>query len=57
MVRILFTAAKSYTLKKPKRDGYKFAGWYKTPDCRGVKVKKTAGIFEDITLYAKWEPK
>lgn len=38
---------------KPKREGYEFVGWSKTPnDVRGV--KKKFGIVDDLTLYAVW---
>lgn len=52
----------------PERSGYRFAGWYATPDCSGNPVKRipaddffeadAEGIHWDrstpITLYARW---
>ena len=52
-----FTAQKAYTFQKPKRDGYKFGGWYLTEDFTGKKVKNTKNLYSDIKLYAKWIPK
>lgn len=36
------------------RDGYTFEGWYKDADYT-EKITSLVGLFEDITLYAKWE--
>lgn len=36
------------------RDGYTFEGWYKDADY-AEKITSLVGLFEDITLYAKWE--
>lgn len=36
------------------RDGYTFEGWYKDADYT-EKITSLEGLFEDITLYAKWE--
>ena len=52
----------------PKRDGYKFAGWYKEAECLNVwdfendivKInfdEEGNRIYEEICLYAKWEKK
>ena len=52
--------------KDPKRDGYKFMGWYKEPECINEwdikadvlpEIKKIGDIieYEVINLYAKWE--
>ena len=45
-------------INDPKRAGYKFTGWYTTPDGKPedskFDVDKTE-ITEDITLYAGWE--
>lgn len=37
------------------RDGYTFEGWYKDADYT-EKITSLEGLFEDITLYAKWTP-
>lgn len=34
--------------------GYTFEGWYKDADYK-EKITSLVGLFEDITLYAKWE--
>ncbi len=52
--------------KDPKRDGYKFMGWYKEPECINEwdikvdvlpEIKKIGDIieYEVVNLYAKWE--
>lgn len=35
--------------------GYTFEGWYKDADYK-EKITSLVGLFEDITLYAKWTP-
>lgn len=49
-----------YTLPKPTRDGYSFAGWYhgeeQFSDASATPLKKY-GVFGDITLTAHWTPK
>ncbi|MCD8218024.1 MAG: InlB B-repeat-containing protein [Clostridiales bacterium] len=42
------------TLKDPSRDGYDFDGWYRDADLTDGPVSSLSGIYEDITLYAKW---
>jgi len=37
----------------PKRDGYEFAGWSKTPNAND-NLKKSFTIKDDLTLYAVW---
>ncbi len=37
----------------PTREGYTFKGWYKDPLFK-KQIKNTKGLWEDITLYAKW---
>ena len=37
------------------RDGYTFEGWYKDAGYT-EKITSLEGLFEDITLYAKWTP-
>ena len=40
----------------PQKDGYTFAGWYTTEDCReGTQVGKFYLFTTPVTLYAKWE--
>ena len=36
------------------RDGYEFKGWYKESEFKN-EWNTTAGVTEDMTLYAKWE--
>ncbi len=47
----------------PTREGYRFAGWYKTPDCVGDALTQETAVFTDADkdevkgeahLYAKW---
>ena len=45
------TVAKPETA--PKKDGYKFDGWYKDENCTEAFYFNTA-IIENITVYAKW---
>ena len=47
---ILYIPGADYIL----RDGYTFKGWYKDADYT-EKFTSFVGLFEDITLYAKWE--
>ena len=60
-----FDYEKSYTIEsavdfrlptsdKIIRQGYTFEGWYKDADYK-EKITSLVGLFEDITLYAKWE--
>lgn len=60
-----FDYEKSYTIEsavdfrlptsdKIIRQGYTFEGWYKDADY-AEKITSLVGLFEDITLYAKWE--
>ena len=42
------------TSDKIIRQGYTFEGWYKDADY-AEKITSLVGLFEDITLYAKWE--
>ena len=40
---------------KPQKDGYLFAGWYKSSALSGTSLKEIAsGRTSNITLYAKW---
>ena len=57
--KITDTKANDLTaIHDPTRAGYKFTGWYTTPDGKPedgkFDVKETA-ITKDITLYARWE--
>ena len=49
-----------YTLPKPTREGYSFAGWYhgeeQFSDANATPLKKY-GVVGDITLTAHWTPK
>ena len=38
----------------PTRTDYRFVGWYSDPNLRN-EFDFTPGIYDDITLYAKWE--
>lgn len=47
----------------PTREGYRFDGWYKTPDCSGEALTQETAVFTDADkdqekgeahLYAKW---
>lgn len=52
------TYIKAVKLKAPKRDGYRFGGWYREydeeTDTYSKKVSSIPKKTEDITLYAKW---
>lgn len=58
-----YSANTSYTVETANipgadcilRDGYTFEGWYKDADYT-EKFTSFVGLFEDITLYAKWTP-
>ena len=41
-------------LKNPRRSGYIFLGWYKTPDFTDNKVETISCGTSDLILYAKW---
>lgn len=41
----------------PVRSGYNFINWYKDEDCLNVWNFATDKVTENITLYAKWQPK
>ena len=47
------------TLKSATKNHYNFGGWYKESDCSGTAVTTLGATeyTENITLYAKWEPK
>ena len=57
-----YSANTSYTVETANipgadcilRDGYTFEGWYKDANYT-EKITSLVGLFEDITLYAKWE--
>ena len=38
----------------PLRDGYIFAGWYRSPDCEGELFNFNADLEYSTVLYAKW---
>lgn len=52
----VLNAANSYIPKGENLEkvGYTFEGWYKDADYT-EKITSLEGLFEDITLYAKWE--
>ena len=41
-------------LKNPRRSGYIFLGWYKTPDFTDNKIETISCGTSDLILYAKW---
>ena len=50
------TVKNAYAIKKAKRKGYIFKGWYTNPEFEGVPLKKIGREYaDDIILYAKWE--
>ena len=42
-----------YTLPKPTREGYEFAGWYGTADFSGSQITEIT-VTADAKFYAKW---
>ncbi len=50
------TVAKSVSLRKPTREGYKFVGWYVNPKFSGKRYTSIIKSTSDITFYAKWKP-
>ena len=50
------TSAKIGKLPTPKRDGYKFIGWFTEAE-GGVKISKSTLVSEDVTYYAHWQQK
>lgn len=47
---------KSVNLPIPTKTGYRFIGWYTTPEfTEGTEVTTTEGLREDAALYAKFE--
>ncbi len=44
---------KEFTLPTPKRDGYKFVGWYNNPEFTGDPITVVTAS-ENMTFYAKW---
>ena len=47
-----FTDGSKVELISPIKESYTFVGWFNEDE---EEVKNLAGVFEDITLYAKWE--
>jgi|GEM_PF-6299563 len=45
------------TLPVPTRTGYTFEGWYNNSDFTGSAITSPYIASEDITLYAKWNPR
>ena len=48
---IKFSDGSRVELISPVKEGYLFLGWYNEDN---EEVKNLAGIFDDVTLYAKW---
>lgn len=48
---------KKIILKKPKKSGYTFVGWYKDKACRRRVKYIQKGNSQNYTLYAKWKKK
>ncbi len=44
------------TLKDPTRNGYTFAGWYKTSTFSNQVTTINKGSYGDLVFYAKWAP-
>ncbi len=42
--------------KDPVRKGYAFAGWYMEPALKNPWNFKEYGVYNTMTLYAKWNP-
>lgn len=42
------------TLSEPKKDGYRFGGWYTDPQYKTAVTEFGGNTAADITLYAKW---
>lgn len=51
-----YTVEDTFTLETPKKDGYKFEGWY-TDSLFTVQVTEVTNSTGDLTLYAKWSQK
>lgn len=43
-------------LTKPTKQGFQFVGWYTNPEKTNKILRIVSGVYEDITLYAKWNP-
>jgi len=50
-----YTIESNISLLNPKKDGYKFLGWYKNNDLSYKLDKITPGMIEFLQLYAMWE--
>ncbi|MBQ3001302.1 MAG: InlB B-repeat-containing protein [Bacilli bacterium] len=51
-----FQVGTSVMLPTPKKDGYRFLGWYLNAEFSGSAIVKTSTAYKnDITIYAKWE--
>ncbi|MBQ0064214.1 MAG: InlB B-repeat-containing protein, partial [Firmicutes bacterium] len=51
-----YTIAQSITLPTPKRNGYKFGGWYTNSECTEKVTSIRKGSCEEKIFYAKWIP-
>lgn len=50
-----YTVSKKVTLRKPKREGYTFAGWYTDKKFKHKITSIKKGSTGKVTLYAKWK--
>ncbi|MFA6627431.1 MAG: InlB B-repeat-containing protein [Bacilli bacterium] len=51
---LILKVGEQATIPSPRKMGYKFLGWFSTPDYAGLSVSSLTGHDQDITLYAKW---
>ena len=40
---------------EPYKEGFTLAGWYNNPNCTGAAFDFSTPIYDNFTLYAKWE--
>ena len=50
-----YTIKNEVSLKKPKKTGYTFKGWYKDAEYTQKITSIKAGTHENVTVYAKWQ--
>ncbi len=53
---VSYTPAASVVLPIPAREGYTFAGWYRTAELKGGLTMTYPEQYGDLTVYAGWEP-
>ena len=51
-----YGTALKISVLQPKKENYKFDGWYIDPEFKTLKTKIFPTDFGDITLHAKWSP-